>query len=70
MYNLVIEPAKQPVDYNAAVRELYEHAHRRHLKVELVDKVDGVYRYVLRSMLDNAVVSYATIAEAVAEVVA
>lgn len=69
MYNLVIEPAKQPVDYNAAMRELYEHAHRRHLRVVLESKVDGVYHYTLRNTLDNGIVSYARIAEALEEVV-
>lgn len=50
MYNLVIEPANQPVDFNGAVKELYEHAHRRHLSVVHEGIFDGQHRYQLLSM--------------------
>lgn len=65
MYNLVIEPASAPVNFNAAVKELYEHAHRRHLLVVPEGVFDGQHRYSLLSSMDRHVVQRAHI-EAVA----
>jgi hypothetical protein len=61
MYVLALEPAVKPVDYNAAVRALYAHAHHRHQIVRKDAEVDGVHYYSLLSSLDRAVEETATI---------
>jgi hypothetical protein len=63
MYDLVIEPAKAPVSYNEAMRELYEHAHRRQLSVHPLEGGSNTSRsFELRSRYGHHVVQRATIA--------
>ncbi len=61
MYNLVLEPARKPVSYNDAMRELYDYARHRHLIVRPDGTADGAYHFALLSQLDRRVVQRATV---------
>lgn len=64
MYVLAIEPAKQPIDFNAAMRELYTHAQHRLLQVVPQGEVDGTRVFSLRNPRTNTIESIARISEA------
>lgn len=65
MHKLTIEPVRAPATFAEAKVELNEFARHRQLVVEPIDIFNGQHRFRLRNPRTDAIVSIATIEQAV-----